>query len=37
VEAVRAATEQEAEAGTVGAAAITVLRGRDGDGDTPLH
>ena len=35
VEAVRAATEQEAEAGTVGAAAITVLRGRDDE--TPLH
>jgi FKBP-type peptidyl-prolyl cis-trans isomerase SlyD len=35
VEAVRAATEQETEAGTVGAASITVLRGREGE--TPLH
>jgi FKBP-type peptidyl-prolyl cis-trans isomerase SlyD len=35
VEAVRAATEQETEAGTVGAASITVLRGREGE--APLH
>jgi FKBP-type peptidyl-prolyl cis-trans isomerase SlyD len=31
VEAVRPATDEEAEAGTVGAAAVSVLRGRDGD------
>lgn len=32
---VRAATDEEAEAGSVGAAAVSVLRGRDGD--APLH
>ncbi len=39
VEAVRAASDEEAEAGTVGAAAITVLRSRSGpaDGSDTLH
>lgn len=35
VVAVRAASEEEAQAGTVGAAAFSVLRGRSGD--QPLH
>ena len=35
VVAVREATPEEAEAGSVGAAAISVLRGRDGE--SPLH
>lgn len=35
VVAVRAATEEEVEAGSVGASAVSVLRGRDSD--APLH